>query len=71
MSNSFVDAVLAAVNLGDDADTTASIVGQLAGAFYGVQGIPTGWLEKLCMRDDIEEMAEAIFNAATEKTILE
>jgi ADP-ribosyl-[dinitrogen reductase] hydrolase len=70
-TNSFVDAVLAAVNLGDDADTTASIVGQLAGAFYGVQGIPTGWLEKLCMRDDIEEMAEAMFNAATEKIILE
>ncbi|MBN2994281.1 ADP-ribosylglycohydrolase family protein [Pseudomonas cedrina subsp. fulgida] len=61
-TDSFADAVLTAANLGDDADTTAAIVGQLAGAHYGVQGIPQGWLEKLCMRDDIEEMADALFN---------
>lgn len=64
-TDSFADAVLTAANLGDDADTTAAIVGQLAGAFYGVQGIPSGWLEKLCMRDDIEAMADALFNAAS------
>ncbi|UII74185.1 ADP-ribosylglycohydrolase family protein [Pseudomonas sp. HN11] len=65
-TDSFADAVLAAANLGDDADTTAAIVGQLAGAHYGVQGIPEGWLEKLCMRDAIEEMADALFKASTE-----
>ena len=64
-TDSFAEAVLAAANLGDDADTTAAIVGQLAGAHYGVQGIPAGWLEKLCMRDDIEEMAEALLKAST------
>jgi len=37
---SFKDAVLAAVNLGDDADTTGAICGQIAGAFYGLEGIP-------------------------------
>ncbi|MBC3300775.1 ADP-ribosylglycohydrolase family protein [Pseudomonas sp. SWRI18] len=65
-TDSFADAVLTAANLGDDADTTAAIVGQLAGAHYGVQGIPQGWLEKLCMRDDIEKMADALFNAAAQ-----
>jgi ADP-ribosyl-[dinitrogen reductase] hydrolase len=40
-------AVLEATNLDEDADTTAAIVGQVAGAFYGVQRIPATWLEKL------------------------
>jgi ADP-ribosyl-[dinitrogen reductase] hydrolase len=57
---SFESAVLEAANLGDDADTTAAIVGQVAGAFYGVQGIPAKWLEKLHMREEILGMAEAL-----------
>lgn len=65
-TDSFADAVVAAANLGDDADTTAAIVGQLAGAYYGVQGIPTGWLDKLCMRDEIEEMADALYSMAAQ-----
>ncbi|NWN47507.1 ADP-ribosylglycohydrolase family protein [Pseudomonas sp. MAFF 301514] len=65
-TDSFADAVLAAANLGDDADTTAAIVGQLAGAYYGMQGIPTGWLDKLCMRDEIEEMADALYSMAAQ-----
>lgn len=63
-TDSFAEAVLAAANLGDDADTTAAIVGQLAGAFYGAQAIPAGWLEKLWMREDIEGMADALLNAS-------
>jgi ADP-ribosyl-[dinitrogen reductase] hydrolase len=66
-TDSFAAAVLAAANLGDDADTTAAIAGQLAGAHYGVQGIPVAWLEKLCMREDIQDMADALFKVATEK----
>ena len=42
-------AVLKAANLGDDADTTAAICGQVAGAFYGESGIPGKWLDKLVM----------------------
>ncbi|MGA9701171.1 ADP-ribosylglycohydrolase family protein [Pseudomonas sp.] len=61
----YADAVLMATNLGDDADTTAAIAGQLAGAFYGVQGIPEGWLEKVWMRDDIQEMADGLLKAAS------
>ena len=42
-SESFGDGCLLAVNLGDDADTTAAIYGQLAGAYYGIDGIPREW----------------------------
>lgn len=56
-TRTFQDGVLAAVNLGDDADTTAAIFGQLAGAVYGVDAIPTHWRKKLLMHDLIEEYA--------------
>ena len=59
-TDSFESAVLAATNLGDDADTTAAIVGQLAGAHYGVDGIPPHWLDRLAMRDDIDALARAL-----------
>jgi ADP-ribosyl-[dinitrogen reductase] hydrolase len=64
-TESFEAAVLAATNLGDDADTTAAIAGQLAGAHYGVSGIPDAWLDRLHMRSDIEQMAEALLRAAS------
>lgn len=63
-TQSFEEAVLAATNLGDDADTTAAICGQLAGAFYGVQGIPANWLDKLVMREEIAQMADRLFALA-------
>ncbi|HVH06131.1 MAG TPA: ADP-ribosylglycohydrolase family protein [Myxococcota bacterium] len=56
-SDSWTDAVLRAVNLGDDADTTAAICGQLAGAHYGVGAIPAAWRAKLAMRAEIESLA--------------
>jgi len=60
-TSSFAEAILRAVNLGDDADTTGAIVGQLAGAYYGVNAIPQHWLERLSMRADIEEMAGNLY----------
>jgi ADP-ribosyl-[dinitrogen reductase] hydrolase len=51
-----------AANLGEDADTTAAIVGQVAGAFYAVRGIPAPWLEKLHTRDEIMAMAERLYD---------
>ena len=51
----FREAVLKAVNLGDDADTTGAVCGQLAGAYWGESGIPEEWLEGLARRDMIEE----------------
>ena len=59
-TETFRDAVLCAANLGDDADTTAAICGQLAGAFYGESGIPEAWLERLTMRQEIGELAERL-----------
>jgi ADP-ribosylglycohydrolase len=55
------DGALLAVNLGDDADTTGAVYGQLAGAYYGEAGIPSAWLSKLAMRDTISMMAEKLF----------
>ncbi|MGJ7564215.1 ADP-ribosylglycohydrolase family protein [Variovorax sp. GB1R11] len=63
-TQSFEEAVLAATNLGDDADTTAAICGQLAGAFYGVGGIPANWLDKLVMREEIAQMADRLLALA-------
>lgn len=53
----FDEGVLAAVNLGDDADTTGAVYGQIAGAYYGASDIRSDWLEKLAMRELIDEMA--------------
>jgi ADP-ribosyl-[dinitrogen reductase] hydrolase len=66
-TTSFEAAVLAAANLGDDADTTAAIVGQLAGAHYGVQAIPDRWLARLHMRTDIKSTAEALHARAASR----
>ena len=59
-SSSFEEAVLTAANLGDDADTTAAIAGQLAGALYGASGIPAHWLEKLAWRGRIVSAARGL-----------
>ncbi len=64
-TSSFEDAVLAAANLGDDADTTAAITGQIAGAFYGVKAIKPKWLKKIVMRKEMMEMSEALCTSAS------
>jgi ADP-ribosyl-[dinitrogen reductase] hydrolase len=64
-SDSFRDGALLAVNLGNDADTTGAIYGQLAGAFYGVKAIPENWIEQLTMREFIGEKADALFDFST------
>ncbi len=56
-TESYREAVLMAVNLGDDADTTAAVVGQIAGAYYGEAGIPAAWLQRLTMRDEMRTLA--------------
>ncbi len=59
-ASSFKEAVLLAVNLGDDADTTAAICGQLAGAFYGAGSIPPEWREKVVMVEEIGHIASQL-----------
>ena len=55
-TNSYEECVLKAVNLGNDSDTTASVAGALAGAFYGLRAIPEKWLHVLAKREEIEKM---------------
>ncbi|MDG2008531.1 MAG: ADP-ribosylglycohydrolase family protein [Candidatus Binatia bacterium] len=62
---SYREAVLCAANLGEDADTTAAICGQLAGAFYGASSIPASWKERVFMREEIELLAQQLWTAAT------
>lgn len=56
-STNFKNGCLLAVNLGNDADTTAAIYGQIAGAYYGVEGIPASWRQRLVQRQLIMDMA--------------
>jgi len=63
-STSFRDGVLLAANLGDDADTTAAIYGQLAGAYYGESNIPLEWRAKLAMVDVIIGFADKLYDFA-------
>jgi ADP-ribosyl-[dinitrogen reductase] hydrolase len=53
-ADSFEDAVLKAVNLGDDADTTGAVCGQLAGAYWGESNIPTSLRSGLARMDLLE-----------------
>jgi ADP-ribosyl-[dinitrogen reductase] hydrolase len=63
VTDSFEDAILKAANLGDDADTTAAVCGQVAGAYYGEAGIPRSWLDLLVMCQHIRELADGLWEA--------
>lgn len=56
-SDSFEQAILLAANMGNDADTTAAICGQIAGAFYGFDAIPEAWRTRLHECDEIAALA--------------
>ena len=66
-TDDFRGAVLAAANLGEDADTTAAVCGQIAGAFYGASGIPPHWLSALAMSEEIEGLADRLHDAAARR----
>ena len=59
-STSFEHGALLAVNLGDDADTTGAVYGEIAGAYYGVHGIPERWRSMLAHRQKVESFAEQL-----------
>ena len=63
-TTSFADALLKAVNLGDDADSVGAVTGQLAGARYGYGAIPEEWLAQLVHRPKIEALAQDLFVAS-------
>ncbi len=64
----FREAVLRAVNLGDDADTTGAVCGQLAGAYWGESEIPQEWLEGLARRDMIEAALDGLLGPSFKKS---
>jgi ADP-ribosyl-[dinitrogen reductase] hydrolase len=61
-TSDYRSAVLTAVNLGDDTDTTAAITGGLAGLYYGKDAIPSQWIEKLARKYDIMHLADKLDN---------
>ncbi len=56
-SSSYTEAVLKAVNLGDDTDTTAAVTGGLAGIYYGIENIPAAWIDGIARKEDIINLA--------------
>jgi ADP-ribosylglycohydrolase len=59
-TDDFRTGALAAVNLGDDADTTGAVFGQIAGAYYGHYALPSLWKEQVVMRSEIEALTERL-----------
>ncbi|MFN2567639.1 MAG: ADP-ribosylglycohydrolase family protein [Gemmatimonadaceae bacterium] len=64
-TDDFASGALGAVNLGGDADTTGAVYGQLAGAYYGVAGIPERWRSVVARGEAISRMAHQLYGAAT------
>ncbi|MBD2560975.1 ADP-ribosylglycohydrolase family protein [Nostoc sp. UIC 10607] len=62
-SSSYSEAVLKAVNLGGDTDTTAAVTGGLAGIYYGVENIPRQWMNQIARKQDIIYLAERFARA--------
>jgi ADP-ribosyl-[dinitrogen reductase] hydrolase len=68
-SNSFREGALLAVNLGNDADTTGAVYGQIAGAYYGYEGIPEEWRSRIAQRKLIESFADRIYRLSIRLSI--
>ena len=59
-TNNYKEAVLKAVNLGSDTDTTGAVTGGLAGLLYGFNNIPKNWIEQIARKEDIENLTERL-----------
>lgn len=68
-TNSYEDAVVKAINLGDDTDTIGAITGSMAGVFYGKESIPKRWCEKLAKRDFLEFLAKDFSSVLVSKNV--
>jgi len=69
-TDNYKDGSLMAVNLGDDADTTGAIYGQLAGVYYGMSEIPKNWIHKVSMLNNIICYADKLYENMIEQDIL-
>lgn len=59
-ASNFKEAIIGAINLGNDTDTIAAITGSMAGILYGYNSIPQEWLDKLAKRDYIEDLCDKL-----------
>ena len=57
-TDNYKECVLKAVNLGDDTDTVGAVAGGLAGLYYGIDGIPKGWIDIIPKKEWIIELIE-------------
>jgi len=62
-TENYADAVLMAVNLGDDSDTTAAVTGGLAGLYYGFESIPEKWINEIKRSNDIKDLCDRLAKA--------
>lgn len=62
-TKSYLDAVFKSINLGEDTDTTATVVGGIAGLMYGLDEVPNEWMNALARKNDIIELSEEFSNA--------
>lgn len=70
-TNSYEDAVVKAINLGEDTDTVGAITGSIAGLIYGYENIPERWISKLKNKEYLLDLIESysnVFTLQTEKT---
>lgn len=56
-TDNYKDAVLKAVNLGGDTDTTACVIGGIAGLFYGIESLPPEWVSTIAKKEQIEQLS--------------
>lgn len=61
-SKSFSEAILKAVNLGDDSDSVGAVTGQIAGALYGIDNIPSEWIDKLYRKEYLLDLGEKLYD---------
>ncbi len=66
-SDTFAEAVLKAVNLGDDTDTTGVVTGGLAGTHYGINAIPEEWISATARKEDIARLYQKFLYALESK----
>ncbi len=59
-TSTFREGALKVVNLGDDADTVGAVYGGLSGAWYGIEAIPSEWIEGLQAKSILDEVAEGV-----------
>jgi ADP-ribosyl-[dinitrogen reductase] hydrolase len=61
-TNSFKDAILLAVNLGEDADTVGAVTGQIAGMYYGLDNIPNKWVNEIYQKERLIDLVDRLTN---------